>query len=128
MNYAVLLALLFQVFTVPIQQPAVTKSDMPPSISVKMSPDEEKKLDDAQKAIDVAESALESAKHVKDQLTYDTILRHRGADLPNADCNFGNGGWITWYAAVPPEPKGYIGSIHGRWVVFTREFLKCHGG
>lgn len=134
MNFVVVLALFLQSFTVPVQPPAVTKSDMPPSISVKMSPEEIKRLENANKALAEAEAALAKAKNERQSAEYEIIRSHRGDNVPAADCQFGsvviNFTQNTDTGAayfIQPEPRGYLGSINGNWVVFTKGFMECHG-
>lgn len=133
MNFVFILALFLQSFTIQVPPPAVTKSDMPPSISVKMSTAEIKKLEDAEKAVAAAETALDKAKSAQDSAKYDIIKSHRGENLPLAECQFG-AAWgitLTWSGTglgtfIQPEPKGYLGSINGNWVVFTKGFMECN--
>lgn len=132
MYLVVVLALFLQSFTIQTQLPAVTKSDMPPTISVKMSPDESKRLEHAQKAVADASAALEKAKSAESDIRYDIIKSHRGENIPLADCQWGgawSGGFVPTVGIVfaSPEPKGYLGSINGNWVVFTKGFQECHG-
>lgn len=130
MYLVVVLALFLQSFTIQVQPPAVTKSDMPPTISVKMSPDESKRLEHAQKAVADASAALEKARSAESDIRYDVIKSHRGENIPPAECQWGG----AWNGAVfsssflgAPEPKGYLGAINGNWVVFTKGFLECRG-